>query len=278
LRRSAALIHAEVDWINYLAVGGVSVARAIHSERGQLVEAIEDDLGGSFLATAFIKAQGKPPYKAGWTPALYETYGNLIGKMHALTRRYQPADPAWQRPAWNDPAMEYAQRFLPAAETEALERYGELCAHLNALPVQRDSYGLVHYDAHGGNLFVDDTGTITLFDFDDCAYSWFANDIAIVLFYIAMGAPDEAAFTCQFMTHFLRGYYAANYLDPKWLKEIPHFLKLREIELYAVIHRDFDVNNIDDPWCVRYMRDRKERIARGVPFLDFDFGSLALPL
>src|SRR5687767_9827062 len=45
-RKSAALIQAEVDWINYLARGGVSVARAIPSENGNLVEAIEDNQGG----------------------------------------------------------------------------------------------------------------------------------------------------------------------------------------------------------------------------------------
>ena len=32
LRRNEALIHGEVDWINYLAAGGTSVASAILSE------------------------------------------------------------------------------------------------------------------------------------------------------------------------------------------------------------------------------------------------------
>src|SRR5215211_121047 len=58
-RRSEALILGEVDWINYLAEGGVSVAKAIPSEAGKLVEVIEDQQGGSFLATAFVKAQGE---------------------------------------------------------------------------------------------------------------------------------------------------------------------------------------------------------------------------
>src|SRR5215210_9489908 len=44
-RKSEALIQGEVDWINYLARGGVSVARAIPSANGKLVEAIEDDQG-----------------------------------------------------------------------------------------------------------------------------------------------------------------------------------------------------------------------------------------
>src|SRR5215203_6618390 len=42
LRRSESLIEGEVDWINFLAQGGVSVARAIPSLTGKLVESIDD--------------------------------------------------------------------------------------------------------------------------------------------------------------------------------------------------------------------------------------------
>jgi hypothetical protein len=62
-------------------------------------------------------------------------------------------------------------------------------------------------------------------------------------------------------------------LDQDWLKEIPYFLKLREIDLYAVIHRSFDVENITDPWVAMYMENRKQRIEDEVPFLDFDFST-----
>lgn len=62
LRRSESLVLGEVDWINYLAEGGVSVAKAIQSESGILVEVIEDEWGGAFLVTAFVKARGQAPW------------------------------------------------------------------------------------------------------------------------------------------------------------------------------------------------------------------------
>lgn len=273
LRRNEALIQGEVDWINYLAAGGVSVAKAIDSDNGRLVEAVDDGQGGAFLATAFVKAHGQPPWDI-WTPALYETYGRLLGSMHALSQHYQPAGGSW-RPTWDDESMDFVGRYLPAAEVAIKKKYQALCAHLHTLPTDNTVYGLIHQDAHGSNCLVDEAGTITLFDFDDCAYSWYMNDIAIVLFYTVMDADDWPAFTQEFMTHFLQGYRQAHRLDPQWLQEIPHFLKLREIELYAVIHRDFDVNNIDHWWCARFMRDRKAKIEQEVPFIDFDFTSLA---
>ena len=296
-RKSEALIQAEVDWINYLARGGVSVARAIPSISGKLVEAIEDDQGGQFLVTAFVKAAGQKPWEAGWTPSRYENYGRLLGQMHALAVGYQPATS--KRPDWDDASMKFIELYLPESDAHAHEKYQSLLRHIHSLPKDRASYGLIHQDAHQNNFFMDADGTLTLFDFDDCAYSWFINDIAIVLFYISMdaeelGFPTVHAFTQEFMTHFLRGYRQAYSLDGTWLKEIPHFLKLRELELYAVVHRDFeikdvehwslesfkqiqgfDVENSGHMWIANFMCNRKTNIEQDRPFIDFDFESLA---
>lgn len=275
LRRNEALIQGEVDWINHLAAGGVSVARAICSENDRLVEAVDDEQGGQFLATAFVKAQGQHPWLAGWTPGLYETYGELLGSMHARTFGYQPANPAWRRPEWDDEIFEFVEQFLPASEGAAKQKYQAVLNHVRTLPKNDTCYGVIHQDAHGSNLFVDQAGALTVFDFDDCGYSWFINDIAIALFYISTDAENLANFTREFMRYFLTGYQKACMLDPMWLKEIPYFLKIREIELYAVMHRDFDVNHIDNAWCARFMLGRKTKIEQDVPFIDFDFESLA---
>jgi Ser/Thr protein kinase RdoA (MazF antagonist) len=275
LRRSENLIRGEVDWINYLHQGGASVSKAILTESGNLVAAVEDGQGGSFLATVFEKAPGKPPDKNQWGNTLYERYGCLIGRMHTLTKNYEPGDPAWIRPEWDDLVMLDVLAWIPESEPLVLEKYLDLKAHIDSLPKSRESYGLIHQDAHRGNLFVDEEGVITLFDFDDCTYSWFINDIAIVLFYITLGKKDQTAFTKEFMTHFLDGYYQENQFEAAWLDEIPSFLKLREIDLYAVIHRSFDVDNLEDPWVAMFMEGRKQRIENEIPLIDFDFASLA---
>jgi len=194
--------------------------------------------------------------------------------MHRLTRDYQPADPAWKRPDWDDPTMLEVLGWLPESEALVAQRYIELKEYLDRLPAPAGAYGLIHFDAHMGNMFVDHRGRITLFDFDDCNYSWFANDIAIVLFYAALGKEAETGFIQEFMHHFLAGYREENQLDEIWLQEIPFFLKLREIDLYAVIHRSFDVENIDHPWVAMFMEGRKQRIEGQVPVFAFDFGNL----
>jgi Ser/Thr protein kinase RdoA (MazF antagonist) len=92
------------------------------------------------------------------------------------------------------------------------------------------------------------------------------------------GPEDEqegtTAFTEEFFRHFFAGYRTENRFDPEWLAEMPSFLKMREIDLYAVIHRSFAVENIENQWCAHFMTNHKFRIENEVPYVDFDFRDL----
>lgn len=274
LRRTPALIQAEVDWINYLAEGGAGVARALFSARGNLVEAVDDGQGEQFLVTAFAKAPGQHSRQSEWTPAFFETYGQLIGRMHALSKAYTPPHPDCVRYHWDDEANMSVAQFLPAEDGRIAAYFDALLAHLRALPVNPEGYGMIHQDAHGGNFFVDEAGCITLFDFDDCCYGHYIYDLAMVVFYAIANRPDLPAAMREFLPPFLRGYRRENRLDPIWFKEIPYFLKLREIDLYAVIHRSWGPGPYEDAWTRGYMVGRKARLDAGLPFVDFDFKSM----
>jgi len=276
LRRTKELIQGEVDWINYLAAGGAGVAKAILSDAGQLVEFLEDDHGDCFMATAFEKAMGGPPTKELWNPKLFQAWGSLLGRIHALTKAYQPPNPNCRRDPWDSPGNLQVQEWLPPSESISSSKFQELMHYFENLPKSRDSYGLIHQDAHAGNFFVDDAYNITLFDFDDCVYSWFIYDIAMVFFYGLMGHENDADHIEHFCRHFFVGYNQENSLSPVWLPEITFFLKLREIDLYAQIIFSFGgVENIDDSWCLNYMENRKTKIENGVPYIDFDWATLA---
>ena len=82
---------------------------------------------------------------------------------------------------WNDPWLPDVRKILPVLDRTVLNHCDEPAGWLAASPRDRESFGLVHRDAHELNFFVDQQGTITLFDFDDCARCWLADDIAMVL-------------------------------------------------------------------------------------------------
>jgi Ser/Thr protein kinase RdoA (MazF antagonist) len=262
-RRSPDLIRGEVDWINYLAAGGAGAARAVLSAEGNLVEEIPDEKDGRFLATAFIKAPGGPPWQmGGWREGWIENYGRLLGRIHALSKAYRPGDPAWRRPAWDDAT----HIDIPDVDPMVTAKHGAIRTYLQRLPRDEEGYGMIHQDAHAGNLFVDENGRITLFDFDDCVYGHFVYDIAMVLFYALTNLEDPEAYGRYFWPIFWRGYRMENELDPAWLAEIPAFMKLREIALYAIISRDVDLAAVEeDSWIGRYMNGRYDRIRQEQP-------------
>jgi len=167
---------------------------------------------------------------------------------------------------------------LPVSQALVVSKFQQQVQYLQQLHKSTDSYGLIHNDAHTGNMLIDTAGKINLFDFDDCTYSWFIDDIAIVLFYMSMGEEDEPDFCYQFLRHFMSGYNSENTLAAHWYQEIPHFLKMREIDLYSIIYRSFDVEDLQDTFVSDFMRGRKYAIENDVPYLDFCFDKLAARL
>ncbi|MCB2178808.1 phosphotransferase [bacterium] len=274
-RRSEAWIRGEVDWINYLVSGGVSASQVISSKQGNLVEAAADGHGEFFIGTVFVHAPGKPPWEIGWTDQLYQNLGQTIGRMHALTKVYSPQDPLAFRPQWDDPIMLLGEDWLPSSEALVEEKYQKVLEWCRTLPKDRENYGLIHFDAHEQNYFLDEAGIPHLFDFDDCTYNWFANDIAMVLFYIIMGEKNLSEFIPNFISQFIRGYNRENQFREEWLEWMPGFMKMREIELYGIFHRDYDVHHLENAWDIRYMDGRREKIVQDVPYLDFDFSTLS---
>lgn len=272
LHRTEELINAEVEWVNYLAEGGVPVSKAVHSPAGNLVERVDTE-DTYFLAIAFEKAPGTHTRKEDRTDKTFKKLGGIIGKMHKLTKDFVPSEN--KRAHWFDQDKNLKD-FIPQNQVNVRRKFDEIINFINDLPKHRDSYGLIHTDAHFGNMFIDN-GKLTIFDFDDSAYKYFISDIAIVIFYGVMGKPKSYTreeYAKWIFQNFMKGYQQENELDLYWIKLLPTFLKLRELILYAVIHMGFDVDNLEDPWCKWYLDGRKEKIEQEIPYLDVDFAAL----
>jgi len=114
--------------------------------------------------------------------------------------------------------------------------------------VDGDVYGLTHNDIHYGNIHLHDDN-LTLFDFDDCGYHWFANDIAVAVHSVLPGYHLEAEFdsiTEDFLTHFMNGYREENQLSVEWLGRVPAFLRLYDLIDYGIIHQAWDLDNLNE--------------------------------
>ncbi|UCD63846.1 MAG: phosphotransferase [Candidatus Zixiibacteriota bacterium] len=278
--RSVDQIRGELEWMNYLNDSGVSVIRGLPSNRGLLVEPIEIEPTGPatdnlYSVVSFTRAPGAGPAREVWNANLFKVWGQTIGRMHAATKDYRPSDPALRRHTWYEDEDLCGREHIPPDQNAVRQKYDSLMKYLRSLPTPPDAFGVVHEDMHHGNFFVDD-GRITVFDFDDCQYHWFAADLSIPLFYVMRNKVLNDRST-EFARHFfgclMEGYNRENSISRKWLEQIPCFLKLREMILYIIIYAEGIQDS--DEWCRDFMENRRERIEKDIPVVDIDFSQFA---
>lgn len=273
------LIEGEVDWINYLADNRVRAPRAIASENGNPVEIIEDE-DSSYAAVSFEKAEGRQIVfddPDEWNTDLFVRYGSTIGKMHALTRRYVPKGKSLRRMKWYEQDwVANIDRYLPASESLVRQKYGDLLRILHGLPKSRDSYGLIHGDAHPWNMLIH-KGDLILTDFDFCERSWFASDIGIILFYAVMAPTqgmNKTSFAHHFLDNFVQGYRRENRIDSYRMKQVPSFLRLRMISKFVLHYPEWSSNSMTQNRKSAFLGWRR-KIENDIPYLDIDFSRFA---
>ena len=262
-----------LHWMRYLADHAVSVPGQLLSRQGRLVETLHDDQG-TWLASAVEKARGVRAETLAfgdWNERRFSRLGRETGKMHRVSRGYQPPEIILPRPRWD----ETGNNFNPIDELEnaeplILQRRMQVIEDLNSLSCSPDGCGLVHADLQCANFFIDPVDdTITLFDFDDCCYGWFMMDVALPLldFLVLYPGHDRKAFAYRFLESFLTGYRAEYPLDLRKLYKLPVFLKLLEIGLYLQVYR-FAQNASPDSWVGKFIPERRELILADEPFVE----------
>ena len=224
-RRTLEQITGEFEFVEHLASRGAAVVRPVHSVDGKLVEEWTIDDGKLFIV-AMTEAPGALKSPEKWTPSDNENYGRALGQLHAAARDFEPSDPSRRRPPWFGPQGE------PGFGADPLRsRFDRLVERARALPAGGAEL-LIHQDAHHGNLHIAADGSMTLFDFDDCAYGSATHDLAICFFYRFYGAEElDLARTRAFTEPFLSGYTSVTPLPDDWPRGVDEFLSLREVEL-----------------------------------------------
>ena len=221
---------AEMDWLYYLAENKINVSLPLLSDNGELVITAEDD-NKTYIISAYEALSGMFFDKnnpARWNGKVFYNWGKLTGDLHRLTKDYTPKNDVDVRTEFNG---RYAldDNIKKCAPINKIAE--DLIAEIMALPKDKDSYGLIHYDLHPWNFLIDGD-KINVFDFDDCLYGWFVSDIGVALYHaLWWGRKNDAGydFTDEIIDNFLDGYLSANYLSDFWISKIPLFMKYRQI-------------------------------------------------
>lgn len=275
--RTARQVRAELHWLAFLAGEGLDVAAPRASLHGTLVETVAAD-GGTFFASAFERASGEKLGHDDLDEAALRAWGALLADLHDATDRYVPEDPEG-RPEWTDEPY-VRDRAAHAREVGAspavLARFDAAVEEVRAAPRRR--FGLIHNDVHPGNFLARRDGgdggpvRLALFDFDDAFRHHHAQDVAMALFYAMPGphTPDRDERAAFVLRALLAGYRAKRPFGAEDLALFPALLKIRELTIFLLVQRKWDLANLDERQrgMLTRMRDHAEH---GVPFSGLDY-------
>lgn len=233
--KTLELVEAEIAYIQYLRQAGYPAMKPIPDSSGRLASLLESSWG-TYCVSAFEGVPGRP-LEETLPDGLFEM-GRTLGWMHALSREYHPVK---QRPDHRQILLD-VRRMLEEnhAPAGAVERLDELDKALEALPVTRETYGLLHYDFEPDNVFWNGE-TCSVIDFDDAMRGWFALDVEQALEEIG---EDGAAL-------FMQGYRSASPFTEEMEAQRPLMRRFIELRGYARLLHCLNDEIADPPeWMV----------------------------
>lgn len=281
--RTRQQIEAELSWLTFLAEQGIKACQPLPAKSGALCQQVEiaDD---TFLVTCFEHAPGNRITKNDLTPSLYEKLGRLLGQMHSASITFHESRPALPRPQWFESRL-LQEDFIEKASCLSAKFHtsvSELIQHLNKPPVTPLNHGLLHGDVSFGNCFLHE-GELSIFDFDNCEYGYFLQDIATVLYdsiYCkVLNRFADAGLTQRmlpFWAAFVTGYRHTGPLLEISQPALKQFFLLREAIIYVHYHRILDISRVNESFKagLEVMRQNVETQTHQV---DFDRITSAVP-
>ena len=264
---------AETEFIHFLAANGASVTDVIPSVNGKFVEHI-----GGIFASLFEYAPGMLISDNGYRyrdgvplEEYFFNTGKAIGKIHALSKKYQPIR---HRPQYFDKYnMAYIDRLIPDTYTDLKEAISRRLDSFALLPRDSNSYGLVHFDFSDGNYHIDmDTGRITVFDFDNCIHCWYMFDLANlwthgVGWFQFEGIDKRKKGMKKYFDTVLSGYRSETDISDELIDQLPLFIDMVLIENivdeFECCHRENAEPDMED------IADEMECLVHNIPFAGF---------
>jgi Ser/Thr protein kinase RdoA (MazF antagonist) len=160
---------------------------------------------------------------------------------HAVDRDGLMGDAPFWGPFWEHPVLSSVERGL------VLETRDRIRSAMDRLGCDPSIFGMIHADLHDGNLLADGE-RLTVIDFDDCGFGWFAYDMAVSLYH----QQDSPRFDAL-QRALVRGYRTVRDLGDDTVAMIPMFLLVRGMAVIGWLHQRPE---IDATRIIRNMKDR----------------------
>jgi Ser/Thr protein kinase RdoA (MazF antagonist) len=235
-----AEIRSEIAWIRALRAESVARIHApVAGRDGEVLRRLTSRHDDAMrLAAAFEFVPGREADQDGNLVERFRDLGRITALLHDHSRRWE-RPPCFVRKTWDFAAtlgeaavwgcwqsglgLDSRGRALLQRAVEIVDRR---LAQFGSGP---DRFGLIHADLRLANLLADGDA-LTVIDFDDCGFGWFAYDFAASVSFMEHEPIVPALFDA-----WVSGYRGVGALAAEVVAEMPVFVMLRRILLVAWI-------------------------------------------
>ncbi|MDF1661168.1 MAG: phosphotransferase [Planctomycetota bacterium] len=234
-RLDRSTIESELDFVQFLHSKNCAVANAIILPGANRVLAISDGEGHEFFGYCFEWVDGRCFEDVDKDEASLQQLGRALGTIHNASEEFTSGSAVIKRPSIHSNVDYQAADILPKSESDIIVAYNKLIEDIDRIPQVPHLYGLIHSDAHDGNLIQKANGDLVFIDFDDCEFHYFINDLAIMLYtFLPPDDTDPKVYTEFVFANLLKGYLAVRSTPAEHFQCFPLFLKFRAFMIHML--------------------------------------------
>ena len=276
--RTKEQIECELQFQNFLFENGADVTKPlITTDNERIIDCVIETK--RYYASAFTFAEGLNWYeRVDESPEILCQIGKALGKVHKLSKKYKAV--THKRREWYEQQeLADAPKLFKDYSKELYTSFMSFVNQMKALEDHQDRYGLTHGDYLMSNYLIDN-GKVTIIDFDESKYSWFAMDLAICIrCYLVGDEPEKASRKVELAErihyNLLLGYQSENTITSDMIYDLNKYIRVRD---YIEIAQLLKITKQGKPLCDienRLLKTDIERVIHNRPFIEFDLNRIS---
>ncbi|WP_455204024.1 phosphotransferase enzyme family protein [Kaarinaea lacus] len=228
--RSLEDVRFELGLLNHLHSSGCAVAYPLTTTSGTLHTSISFP-EGTRQADLFSYAKGNAP-GTDLSPPQSQILGEAVAQIHVTTDQFSPTGTRQEMDLEYllDASLNALKGFLSKKQYADITQISKtIKQQMPTIERHSPCWGICIGDVNASNFHLDNNNAITLFDFDQCGYSWRAFEIGKFFSTILNRESKQLL-----MQAFLQGYQKVRSLSDNEKTAIPLFVKAAIIWVMAI--------------------------------------------
>jgi Ser/Thr protein kinase RdoA (MazF antagonist) len=257
--RTRSEVQFELEFLQFLANKDIPVAAPIPTTEGDLLITLHQPEGDRY-ASLFPYAIGEVPM-GDLNIDQSRSLGELVAQIHQVSRSFttKTKEKVLDLDNLIEPSLEDINRFLKIYPEDAAALHAivdGLKTKLSDLPNEDPLWVVCWGDVHSGNTHFVETGDVTIFDFDQCGYSWRIFEVA-KFWHTCL----STGLSYKIRRAFLEGYETINAFTPQEMDSLQAFTQLAHIWSWSIninLREIYDYSRLDRSYFRQRLNQLKQ--------------------